>query len=378
MITLLKVLAPFAILAGGIAGASWLNETAPTVPPQIPEAAIPLVEVLALQSAPHTLRVSSHGEAQPARRVQLVAELAARVIWVAPELESGDFVSAGTPLVRFDPTDYELARTSAEARLAQTEAALQLEVAEAEVAQADWAEHGEGPIPALVAREPQLARARADTRAAQAALDAALRDLERCEVLAPFDARVESRLVSVGSFVSPGIGLAALADSNTVEVEVPLRLADLQFLDLSLGQDPSPLAVDLQAQVAGNAAQWQGRVVRTGSSLTPGNRMVPVIVAVDQPYATEPPLVAGSFLRASFEGRRIESAMAVPRTALRDDDTVLLMDSENRLEIRAVEVLQRTETTALVTRGLHDGERLVLTPLVTIVPGMPLRTAQGE
>ena len=378
MITLLKVLAPVAILAGGFAGASWLNATAPTVPPQVPEAAIPLVEVQTLQSAPHTLMVHSHGEAQPARRVQLVAEIAARVLWVAPELEAGDFVQAGDPLVRLDPTDFELARTSAEARLAQTEAALQLEEAEAEVARADWEEHGEGPVPALVAREPQLARARADVRAARAALDAALRDLERCEVVAPFDARVESRLVSAGSFVSPGVGLTALADRAKVEVEVPLRMADLQYLDLGLGQDTTPLPVALRAQVAGSPAEWEGNVVRTGSALTPGNRMVPVIVAVERPYATDPPLMPGTFLRASIAGRHLDAALAIPRSALRDDDTVLLMDGDSRLEIRAVEVLQRTESVALITRGLQDGEQLVLTPLVTIVPGMPLRVAAGE
>jgi hypothetical protein len=48
---------------------------------------------------------------------------------------------------------------------------LQLEEAEAEIARADWAEHGEGPPPALVAREPRRHRrllCRSGTRALSA------------------------------------------------------------------------------------------------------------------------------------------------------------------------------------------------------------------
>jgi RND family efflux transporter MFP subunit len=375
MTPLLKVVAPVVIVLGGFAGARWLNETAPQVPAQVPEMVVPLVEIISVQSAPRTLQVHSHGEAKAARHVQLVAEVSARVIWVAPELEAGDFVSSGTPLIRFDTTDYELAEASAEARLAQTQAALQLEEAEAEIARADWAEHGEGPPPALVAREPQLARAQADVRATQASLDAARRDLARCEIRAPFDARVETRAVTVASFVAPGQGLCQLADNATAEVMVPVRLNELAYLDLSLGQDPRPLSVRLRAQVAGEDAVWQGQVVRTGASLDPRNRMASLVVRVDAPYSGAVALIPGTFVQATVEGRTIPSVHSIPRSALRDDGTVLLLDAKNLLEIRLVTVFQRTGNEVLIDSGLRDGDRLITTPLVTIVPGMPLRTS---
>ena len=375
MIPLLKVLAPAAILLGGFAGARWLNDTAPQVPAQVPEVAVPLVEVHTVQSAPRTLQVHSHGEALAARHVQLVAEVSARVIWVAPELEAGDFVRSGAALIRFDTTDYELAEASAEARLAQAQAALQLEEAEAEIARADWAEHGEGPPPALVAREPQLARAQADVRAAQASLDAALRDLARCEIYAPFDARVETRAITVASFVSPGQGLCQLADSAAAEVMVPVRLSELAYLDLSLGQDPRPLSVRLQAQIAGQDAVWQGQVVRTGASLDPSNRMASLVVRVDAPYSGAVALVPGTFVQAIVEGRTVPSLHSIPRSALRDDGTVLILDAQNQLEIRPVTIFQRTGNEVLIDSGLRNGDQLITTPMVTIVPGMPLRTS---
>ena len=373
MTPLLKVVAPVVIVIGGFAGARWLNETAPQVPAQVPEVTVPLVDILSVQSAPRTLLVHSHGEAMAARHVQLVAEVSARVVWVAPELEAGDFVGSNAALIRFDTTDYELAEAGAEARLAQAQAALQLEEAEAEIARADWAEHGEGPPPALVAREPQLARANADVRAAQAALDAALRDLARCEIRAPFDSRVESRAVTVASFVVPGQGLCQLADSAAAEVIVPVRLSELAFLDLSLGQDPRPLSVRLEAEVAGANAVWQGQVVRTGASLDPRNRMASLVVRVDAPYAGPVALVPGTFVQATVEGRTLPSLHSIPRSALRDDGTVLILDAQDRLEIRPVTLFQRTGDEVLIDSGLRDGDRLITTPLVTIVPGMPLR-----
>ncbi len=373
MTPLLKVVAPVVILLGGLAGARWLHETAPQVPAQFPETTVPLVETLSVQSAPRTLQVQSHGEALAARQVQLVAEVSARVVWIAPELEAGDFVRSNAPLLRLDSTDYELAEATAEARLAQAEAAWQLEEAEAEIARADWAEHGEGPPPALVAREPQLARASADVRAAQAALDAARRDLARCEIRAPFDARVETRAVSVASFVVPGQGLCQLADSAAAEVMVPVRLHDLAFLDLSLGLDPRPLAVRLTANIAGAEATWQGQVVRTGASLDPSNRMASLVVRVEAPYSGPVALVPGTFVQATIDGRTVPSVHSIPRAALRDDGTVLILNAQRNLEIRPVTVLQRTGDEILIDSGLRDGDQLITTPLVTIVPGMPLR-----
>jgi hypothetical protein len=62
MTPLLKVLAPLVIVLGGFAGARWLNETAPQVPAQIPEIAVPLVEVLSVQSAPRRQHSTQHFE----------------------------------------------------------------------------------------------------------------------------------------------------------------------------------------------------------------------------------------------------------------------------------------------------------------------------
>lgn len=371
----LKLAAPVVILAGGFAGATWLHKTAPTVPTQVPDPAVPVVAVRAVEQGPLTLRVRGHATVQAARSVDLVAEVAARVLWVAPALEAGGFVDQDAELMHLDETDFRLAESSALARLAQSEAALQLEAAEAEIAIAEWRAHGEGEAPALVAREPQLARARADVQSAEAALAAARRDLARCVIRAPYDARVESRWVSEASFVAPGQPLATLVDRSRAELSMPIRLEQLAALELTLGEETRAIDAQVELDLGSQTARWAGKVVRTGARLDPRTRMAQVIVEVNQPYASTPPLIPGSFARIELEGRRVEQAVKIPRSALRDDESVLLADADDRLEVRTVEVLHVEGDDAVLSHGLLAGERLIVTPMATVVPGMPLHVA---
>jgi multidrug efflux pump subunit AcrA (membrane-fusion protein) len=101
--------------------------------------------------------------------------------------------------------------------------------------------------------------------------------------------------------------------------------------------------------------------------------MASLVVRVDAPYAGPVALVPGTFVQATVEGRTLPSLHSIPRSALRDDGTVLILDAQDRLEIRPVTLFQRTGDEVLIDSGLRDGDRLITTPLVTIVPGMPLR-----
>ena len=82
-----------------------------------------------------------------------------------------------------DQRDYQLAVNQAQATLAQAQVALQTEQQQAQIALEEWrllemADKGE-PDP-LVLREPQLQRERANLAAAQAGLEKAELNLQRC------------------------------------------------------------------------------------------------------------------------------------------------------------------------------------------------------
>jgi hypothetical protein len=101
--------------------------------------------------------------------------------------------------------------------------------------------------------------------------------------------------------------------------------------------------------------------------------MINVIIRVDKPYATRPPLAMGLFVTVEIEGRRLPKAAVIPRPALHENDVVWVVDEENRLRFRKVDVARVQGNEVVVEAGLKDGERVVITPLKAVTHGMAVR-----
>ena len=123
---------------------------------------------------------------------------------------------------------------------------------------------------------------------------------------------------------------------------------------------------------------WAGEVVRSEGKLDERTRMINIIVRVDDPYATRPPLAMGLFVTVEIEGRNLPRAAVLPRPALHEDDVVWVMDGEDKLRFRKVDVARIQGDEVVVKAGLEDGERVVITPLKAVTDGMAVRAVPGE
>ena len=65
--------------------------------------------------------------------------------------------------------------------------------------------------------------------------------------------------------------------------------------------------------------------------------------------------------------------MVLPRLALRNANKVYVINDENRLEIRTVEVLSTSEDTVLVSTGVEVGDKVVTSTIPAAVDGMEVR-----
>jgi len=74
-----------------------------------------------------------------------------------------------------------------------------------------------------------------------------------------------------------------------------------------------------------------------------------------------------------IEGREIAEGAVIPRAALHQGDIVWVVSEDSRLQFRQVEVGRIQGDEVLVTGGLDDGERLVITPLKAVTDGMTVR-----
>ncbi len=112
-------------------------------------------------------------------------------------------------------------------------------------------------------------------------------------------------------------------------------------------------------------------------------RLARVIIELQAPYAkTEehrPLLSLGSFVAVEIDGRLLRNVIAIPRSALRADNTVWVANAAKQLEIRRVMVTRLTATEALVESGLEAGEQVILTNLQGAAQGLTLRPVEkGE
>jgi multidrug efflux pump subunit AcrA (membrane-fusion protein) len=92
--------------------------------------------------------------------------------------------------------------------------------------------------------------------------------------------------------------------------------------------------------------------------------------------AVPPPV--GLFVQAEIAGVAEDDIVVLPRTALRNEDQVLVIDTENRLHFRSVEVLRVYRDDVFVSGGLEPGELVSVSPLQTVVEGMRVQPLLPE
>jgi RND family efflux transporter MFP subunit len=378
---LLHITVTIVLVVTGAAGMRALTASKAELEKRRPSAPIPLVRTIGVTAGPHAVTIQGEGTVQPLQEIQLVPEVDGKVVDVSPALVDGGEFSRGDTLLRIEPVDYQLAVTLAQAKVKAAESNLQLAEEEAAAAEEEWRmlysgnpEAEPGPPP-LVAKEPQLAAAQAKLEADKADLRKAQLNLERTELMAPFDGRVSQENVDLGQYVSPGQPLATLYATEAAEVVIPLEDESLFWFHVpgfTEGQGPgSPATV--RARIGGRDLSWAGGVVRAEGKLDARTRMINVIIRVDKPYATRPPLAMGLFVTVEIEGRHLPKAAVIPRPALREDDVVWVTDEENRLRFRKVDVARVQGDKVVVEAGLKDGERVVITPLKAVTDGMTIR-----
>lgn len=385
----LKTILPLLLLAVAGLGAWALIQARKSPETREREIRPPLVRVREVALEDLLLTVKSQGTVRPRTESVLVPEVSGRVIEVSPAFTSGGFFEAGELLLRIDADDYRQAIVQSRARVAQAELLLAREQGEADVARSEWEALGQGEQASpLTLHLPQIADAEAAVAAARAAVEQAERDLDRTEIRAPYAGRVNEKQVDIGQFINRGQALATIYAVDYAEISLPLPDDQLAFVDLPLdyrdrsAQEMGP-EVTLRSDFAGRIHEWRGRIVRTEGVIDPQSRMVRAVARVKDPYARgtdpdRPPLAAGLFVQAEIAGRVATNVVILPRSALRADSRVLIVDNEDRLRFRDVEVIRSTEDRVIVASGLTSGERVCTSPLAAVTDGMQVRTRLDE
>lgn len=328
------LLAAVGVLAGVIILNSHLIQTHANrpMPAKTAETKDPDITVVTVQEAGYEARITGYGAAEPHFELTLTAEVSGQVKTLSPDFEAGQRIHQGELLVELEDNDYRATVASAKNDLATARLNLLEEKRQGLQAQAEWNSSGmKGPPDSeLVLRKPQMEAAMAALFNAEAALASAGKDLDRTRITAPFDGVMVERQIAPGSYVQAGTAMATVFSTDRMEIRISLSARDWQNLPdtaiLRSGKWPVALTG------VENGQTWSGRILRTEKHLDDTTRQRVLIVAVNRPLDLDPPLLAGTFVKADIRGRRVEHLWKLPSASLSQRGEIWYVKADNTLD----------------------------------------------
>ena len=379
----LRIILPLFVIIAGVAGFSLMGtlKAKPETKTQAPSATPVITAKAEMRSV--ILGVQSQGEVRPRTEINLAAQISGKITYMSEAfVEAGQFTK-GDILIRIESADYDLQVTQSEANVAQAQTVLTREISESDIARRDWEDLGSGEATPLSLREPQLAEARAKLAAAQAGLGMAQLGQERTILRAPFTGRVGEKTVSFAQYITPGQKLGRIYAIDVAEVKLPLTDTDMGKLGLGIGFNassarPGPEVI-FSAVISGEPHTWRGTLTRTASEYDAATRTLFGYAMLNDPYGKgadkDTPLAVGLFVNVEVTGKTTTETIRVPRNALRGSDTIYIANEDNTLSIRTVAVKSTNREYAIISSGISDGEKVIISPVKGVFDGMPIEIA---
>jgi RND family efflux transporter MFP subunit len=335
------------LIAMVVALIAWRITHALTAKPEAAVSAIPTVSVteVGVSAVPSTVAIIGTIAARYDMPIGVEGD-GGRVTTVY--VEAGDHVKQGQVLAHLNNSVLEPQVTNLEAALDQARA--EADLAEAEYQRA----RAVGSSGALSAEETQRRKSSAVTAAAHvkvaaAQLEEAKARLARADVRAPANGIILTRSVEVGQTAMPG-GEALFRLSKDGETELRGQVAEQDLPLLKVGQ-----LVDVK--LTGTSKVYQGRIRLLGAVIDPATRLGTAKVSL----TPDPNLRPGAFARAEVTVSNAERAV-LPQTAVLNDDKgsyVLIVNSQGKVERRAVRVTGMVPSGVTVAEGLNPKDQIV-------------------
>lgn len=337
--------------------------------PKAPDAAatrdaqLPLVSVITPRVRAVTATVSFTGTIHARYDMAIGAEGESGRI-TAVLVEAGDKVKAGQVLARIDQSVLapQINRLAASLDEAKAQAALSA----AEYRRALGVEASGALSAEEIARRGAAAvtdEARVKVAAAQLAEVQAR--FAKTQIRAPAGGLVLTRNAEVGQTASPG-GEPLFRLARDGEMEMRGQIAERDIAAISVNQGA-------QVYLTGIATPFDGKVRLLGAVIDPQTRLGDIRVSVP----SNPAIRSGAFARGEVVVGNSQRPV-VPQTAVLSDAEgtyVLIVNSENKTERRAVRVANTVPEGLVIGEGLTGNERVVSTAGAFLRPGEPVKVA---
>jgi RND family efflux transporter MFP subunit len=333
----------------------------------------PKVDVALPQQRPVTRYLGATGNTAPIKSVDLVARV--QGVLQTINYKDGAFVKEGTTLFTIEPDTYKLKLEQAQAAEAGAQASLKQ-------AEADYKRQSDLVTRQAVAQatldqststrdnaQANLLQAQANTRIAAV-------NYGYTNVVAPFDGIVSAHLVSAGELVGAAspTQLATIVqldpiyvNFNVNEMDVLRVRADAKKRGLTSSQITSlPIEVGLQTE---DGFPHKGNLDYAAPTINQSTGTLPVRGVLPNPDRV---LLPGYYVRVRVPFDQQQDALLVPDVALGSDQAgryVLVVNGDNVVEQRKVEVGPVEGDLRVIDSGLKADDRVVIAGLLRAIPG---------
>jgi membrane fusion protein (multidrug efflux system) len=350
--------------------------------PPAAAAAVPEVSVVTVHKGSVPVTTQLPGRTTPVT----VAQVRARVdgIILQRAFREGADVKAGQRLFQIDPAPYRAMLDSANATLANAQAALVSAKALAERYKVLLAGNGvaQQDYDNAVAAQGQ---AEANVALGQAAVQTARINLGYTDVISPINGRIGPSAVTQGAFVQASAATLMATVQQLDPIYVDLNQSSVQGLQLrrDIASGRLKLTGPTQAKVTlllddGTQYPLPGRLEFTDVTVDPGTGSVTVRALFPNPKAV---LLPGMFVRARIDEGVNENVALVPQVGVTHDSTgkatALVVGPDNKVTTRTIEATRTAGDRWVVDSGLDEGEKVIVAGMQKVKPGATVRAVEG-
>ena len=366
--------APLALRLAGLALALGLAACGDQAPPVTGPQGPAQVGVITLQPRAQQLDATLPGRT----RAYLTAEVRPQVSGIVQQrlFTEGALVRKGQPLYQIDDRSLRATEASAEATLAKAEATARTQEANAR-RNAELVKIDAISRQAYDESQAAAAQARADVGVARANLETARINLRYSRIEAPIAGRISLSSVTPGALVT-----ANQANALTTIVQMDPMYVDFTQSSTELVQLKRDWDAGRYQKVDGNQMRvrirlddgsdypHEGRLQFAGVIVNDTTGTVTLRAVVPNPDGV---LMPGMYVQALLPTGLASDALLIPQQAVSRDLTgrasVLVVNADNVVEKRPVELARALGNRWLVDSGLQPGEQLVVDGFQRIKPG---------
>ncbi|WP_314421266.1 efflux RND transporter periplasmic adaptor subunit [Pseudescherichia vulneris] len=343
------------------------------------KAAAPEVSVYQVKAAPLAVTTELPGRTE-AFRIAEVRPQVSGIILRRNFVEGAD-ITAGQSLYQIDPATYQADYASAQGELAKAQAAAKIAHLTVKRYQplvgTQYISQQEYDTAIADAQQADAA-----VQAAKAAVETARINLAYTQVRSPINGRIGKSAVTEGALVTNGqsTALATVQQLDPVYVDVTQSSNDFMRLKQAVEQgnlqkNSGKTDVELLTE-NGQRYPRKGTLEFSDVTVDESTGSITIRAVFPNPDHT---LLPGMFVRARIDEGVQPAAILVPQQGVtrnpRGDATVLLVNAKNQVEPRNVVASQAIGDKWLITDGLKEGEKVIVSGLQRVRPGATVTIA---